>query len=86
MTPEVMLAGHIIATKARISQSEGEYILVAQDTTYDHYSGHQAMQGLGWIQGHVKGIMQHNLLAISELGIPLGVLGQEYWSRQSSQP
>lgn len=81
-----MLAGHIIATKARISQSEGEYILVAQDTTYYNYSGHQAMQGLGWIQGHVKGIMQHNLLAISELGIPLGLLGQEYWSRHSSQP
>ena len=85
MKPSVMLEGHIISTKARISQSEGEYILVAQDTTYYNYRGHCAMAGLGKIQGKVLGIMQHNLLAISELGIPLGVLGQEYWSRESSQ-
>lgn len=80
-----MLAGHLSSTKARISQSEGEYILVAQDTTYYNYSGHQAMAGLGRIQGKVKGIIQHNLLAVSESGIPLGVLGQEYWSRESSR-
>jgi hypothetical protein len=85
MNPSVMLEGHIASTKQRINQSEGEYILVAQDTTYYNYSGHQAMAGLGKIQGNVKGIMQHNLLGISEIGIPLGVLGQEYWSRESSQ-
>jgi hypothetical protein len=43
------------------------------------------MEGLGKIQGKVKGIMQHNLLCISELGIPLGLLGQEYWSRESTK-
>jgi hypothetical protein len=85
MKPSVMLEGHIISTKERISQSSGEYILVAQDTTYYNYTGHQAMAGLGKLQGNVKGIIQHNLLAVSELGIPLGVLGQEYWSRESSQ-
>ena len=85
MKPAVMREGHLSSTKARISQSEGEYILVAQDTTYYNYSGHQAMAGLGKIQGNVLGIMQHNLLAISEIGIPLGVLGQEYWSRESSR-
>jgi hypothetical protein len=85
MKPPVMLEGHIKSTKERIRQSEGEYILVAQDTTYYNYSGHQAMAGLGKIQGKVKGLMQHNLLAISERGIPLGILGQEYWSRESSQ-
>ncbi len=85
MKPAVMLEGHIISTKARIGNSAGEYILVAQDTTYYNYTGHQAMAGLGKIQGNVKGLMQHNLLAISECGIPLGVLGQEYWSRESSQ-
>ena len=85
MKTSVMLEGHIISTKERISHSEGEYILVAQDTTYYNYTGHCAMAGLGKIQGNVKGLMQHNLLAISELGIPLGILGQEYWSRESSQ-
>lgn len=85
MTPTVMLEGHIASTKQRIEQSAGEYVLVAQDTTYYNYSGHRAMAGLGQIQGNVKGIMQHNLLAISESGIPLGLLGQEYWSRESNQ-
>ena len=86
MKPDVMQEGHVIATKERINASDGEYILVAQDTTYYNYSGQQAMAGLGKIQGQVKGIMQHNLLAISERGIPLGILGQEYWSRESSHP
>jgi hypothetical protein len=81
MTSEVMIEGHLASTKQRIEQSDGEYILVAQDTVYYNFSGHEAMTGLGQIQGNVKGIMQHNLLGISETGIPLGLLGQEYWSR-----
>jgi hypothetical protein len=85
MNESVMLEGHLSSSKLRISQSEGEYILVAQDTTYYNYSGHHSMEGLGKIQGKVKGIMQHNLLCISELGIPLGLLGQEYWSRESTK-
>ena len=51
-----------------------------------NYSGHHSMEGLGLIQGNVKGIIQHNLLSISDLGIPLGLIGQEYWSRKSTQP
>ena len=86
MKPGVMQEGHVRATKERISASDGEYLLVAQDTTYYNYSGQQAMEGLGKIQGKVKGIMQHNLLAMSERGMPLGLLGQEYWSRESSHP
>ena len=86
MTPTVMQEGHLSATKERIQADEGEYLLVAQDTTYYNYSGQQAMAGLGKIQGNIKGIMQHNLLALSETGMPLGLLGQEYWSRESRHP
>ncbi len=85
MNETVMLEGHLSSTKSRISQLEGEYLLVAQDTTYYNYSGHHSMEGLGKIQGKVKGIMQHNLLCISDLGVPLGLLGQEYWSRESTK-
>ena len=81
-----MQEGHLSATKERIQADEGEYLLVAQDTTYYNYSGQQAMAGLGKIQGNIKGIMQHNLLALSETGMPLGLLGQEYWSRESRHP
>ena len=59
---------------------------MAQDTTSYNYSGQQARAGWGKIQGQVKGVLQHNLLALSETGVPLGLLGQEYWSRESSHP
>ncbi len=81
-----MQEGHLNATKERIQADDAEYILVAQDTTYYNYSGQQARAGLGKIQGNIKGLMQHNLLALSETGMPLGLLGQEYWSRASSHP
>lgn len=86
MNTEVMLAGHVSATKARIQECGGDYVLVAQDTTTYNYTGHAAMTGLGKLQGNVKGILQHNVLALSETGQPLGILGQEYWSRNGSQP
>lgn len=86
MTPSVMQEGHVKATKERIQAADGEYLLVAQDTTSYNYSGQQAMAGLGKIQGKVKGVLQHNLLALSETGVPLGLLGQEYWSRESPHP
>jgi hypothetical protein len=34
MRSSVMLEGHLTATKSRIKNSESEYILVAQDTTF----------------------------------------------------
>jgi hypothetical protein len=86
MKTDVMLAGHVNATKARIKECGGAYVLVPQDTTTYNYTGHGAMAGLGKLQGQVKGILQHNVLALSETGLPLGLLGQEYWSRASSQP
>ena len=86
MNSKVMLEGHLHSIKERINSSNDKYVLVAQDTTYYNYCGHDSMEGLGKIQGNVKGIMQHNSLVISEFSIPLGVLGQEYWSRGGSKP
>lgn len=83
MTAAVMLEGHLEATRRRIEAAAGEFVLIAQDTTYYNYSSHRAMDGLGKIQGNLLGIMQHNLLALSETGLPLGLLGQQYWSRDS---
>ena len=53
MTPTVMQEGHLSATKERIQADTGEYILVAQDTTYYNYSGQQAMAGLGNSKGNI---------------------------------
>jgi hypothetical protein len=83
MDTSVLLESHLSSSKDRINSLEEDYILVAQDTTYYNYTGHKAMANLGKIQGNVLGIAQHNSLIISEKGTPLGVLSQEYWSRES---
>ena len=82
MNKEVMLSGHIEAPKKRMENTEGDYVIAAQDTTYYNYSGHQKMSGLGVIQGKVRGLMQHHVLLMDSSGLPLGLLGQQYWTRK----
>lgn len=82
MNQTTMLEGHLAATIQRAKATQGEYLLAIQDTTYYNYTTHKAMQGLGIIQGHIKGIMQHNVLLTSQLGMPLGIVNQQHWSRE----
>ena len=82
MNSETMLSGHLAATLERAAASEGDYLIAAQDTTYYNYSGHHQMSGLGIIQGKVQGLMQHNVLLCDEARLPLGVLNQQYWTRE----
>ncbi len=82
MNPYVMLSGHIQATRERAETTEGDYVIAAQDTTYYNYSGQKKMSGLGVIQGKVRGVMQHNVLLVNSSGLPLGLLGQQYWTRK----
>ena len=82
MKPEIMLSGHIEETITRASNCSGEYVIAAQDTTYYNYTGQKKMEGLGTIQGKIKGLMQHNLMLMSQKGRPLGIVAQKYWTRQ----
>lgn len=81
MDTEKMLEGHIQATVGRCASSDGERLIVSQDTTYYNYHGHESLSGLGFIQGKLKGTLQHNVLAMDETGIPLGLLYQKNWTR-----
>lgn len=80
-----MIEGHVKETVKRCQSANGQYIVVSQDTTYYNYTGHKRKAGLGLIQSGVKGIMQHNVLAMDEQGEPLGLLYQRHWSRQSEK-
>lgn len=82
MTSEIMLSGHIAATVARANASDSDYLIAAQDTTYYNYFGHESLSGLGVIQGKLQGLMQHNVLLCDDSGLPLGLLAQQYWTRQ----
>jgi hypothetical protein len=82
MDPAQMLAGHIAATVKRLDNSASEWLLVAQDTTYYNFSTHKQLSGLGAIQGNLKGVLQHSVLAMDANGLPLGLLHQQNWTRQ----
>jgi hypothetical protein len=85
MNEQVMLSGHISETINRAEASVGEYIIAAQDTTYYNYTGQQEMEGLGVIQGNIRGLIQHNMMLLSEKGLPLGILHQQHWTRAGGQ-
>lgn len=85
MTPNIMLEGHIANTLARAKSSPDEYLIAAQDTTYYNYTGHHKMEGLGLIQENTKGAIQHNVLLMNESGQPLGLLDQQYWTREGGK-
>lgn len=82
MDTKKMLEGHIQATVARCSLSQGKCLIVSQDTTYYNYDGHDSLSGLGFIQGKLKGTLQHNVLAMDEEGLPMGLLHQRNWTRK----
>ena len=81
MTTESMLEGHINSSVNRCLSSSYDTLLVAQDSTYYNLSGHKKMEGLCALQGKILGSVQHNVLAMSPTGCPLGLLYQHNWTR-----
>ena len=81
MNSSTMLSGHIAQTQSRAQASGSEYLIATQDTTYYNYSGQTQMMGLGRIQGKVRGLRQHNVLLTAEDGLLLGLVNQQYWTR-----
>lgn len=84
-----LMAGHVQETVKRplslgsIQGSECCLILVAQDTTSLNYSTHQALEGIGPITTapNTMGLLAHSALAMTEAGLPLGVVHLSIWSR-----
>lgn len=74
-----ILTPHFENTVKRMTHHE--VILSIQDTTSFNYTSHEALQ-LGPIgTADTNGIMQHNTLAVSGDGLPLGLLDQISWVR-----
>jgi hypothetical protein len=64
-------------------KSAGNVVLAVQDTTDLNYGTHRPQtRGLGYINQTVQqGIKVHSCLAVSGDGLPLGLLGQQTWTR-----
>jgi hypothetical protein len=78
---EDLLEGHIQATCKRCQQEE--FVLIPSDTTYVNFTTHKAVEGLGLIGDKTsqRGFLIHSALALSPLGVPLGVIHQQSWVR-----
>ncbi len=81
MNTQAMLEGHVKATLERCEGSSGDVLVVAQDTVIYNLTTHAALEGVGTLQGKLKGTLQHNVLACHSQGLPLGLLYQLNWTR-----
>jgi len=80
-----MLAPHIEQTVSRIK--EHDTVLLLQDTTYLDYNNRPKTQGLDLtfrskLSTESEGLLLHNTLAVTDKGIPLGLLDQTFIDRK----
>lgn len=83
-----ILNPHILNTSLR-SQSQRR-IVVIQDSSVIDFSKHPKTKGLGMMHtfddgSELKGLMLHAALALTETGLPLGLLSEKIWARQKQQ-
>lgn len=84
-----ILESHITSTQKRCNKHNT--ILAIQDTSYFTYTAHSKTTGLALItrtQGNYRnfdnvGLMMHTSLALSNEGLPLGILDQKIYSREA---
>lgn len=66
----------------RPSAAEHPVVLVPQDTTEINLTTHSGTTGLGYLGStECRGLMMHNVLAVSPHGTPLGLIGSKLWTR-----
>lgn len=82
VSAELLLAPHQQQTCARMA--EHALILGVQDTSYLNYTTHPSTTGLGYIgaeQDEQRGLLMHSTLAMTDEGVPLGLLTEQIWAR-----
>ncbi len=84
MTHAAIIETQRAATVARMA---GEHVVLAiQDTTSLDFSGHPGTDGLGPLENrHSRGLFAHSTLAVSAVGVPLGLLAQQVWERADAE-
>jgi hypothetical protein len=82
-----ILEPHITNTKQRISKYK--HVVLVQDTSFIDFTKHYKTTGLGSIGKGAffesLGLIMHTTLALSEKGLPLGVLSQQTWPRKDQK-
>ena len=82
--PGDILSGHTGRTVERCE--EHSTVLMIQDTTELDFSTHKSTRGLGPISNPAaQGLKVHSTLCCSDAGVPLGVLHQTTWARETNR-
>ncbi len=82
---EKIISPHVLNTAQRTQNHRR--IVVVQDSSSIDFSKHYKTKGLGMMHtfkdgGELKGLMLHATLALTEKGLPLGLLSEKIWARQ----
>jgi hypothetical protein len=85
VNPEAILMGHREQTIERMKKHK--VVLAVQDTTVIDYKNHPATKGLGTCSTSkdALGFLNHTTLAVSESGVPLGILARDVWTRDPEE-
>lgn len=74
------------SAETRVRLAGEKRVLLVQDTTSFNFSHHPATEGIGPLENaHAVGFLAHNTLAVSEAGVPLGLLKQRVWARDPAE-
>jgi Transposase Tn5 dimerisation domain len=61
-------------------------VLLVQDTTSFDFSHHPSASGMGALENeYCRGFLAHSTLAVSEWGVPLGLVEQQVWVRREEE-
>lgn len=71
------------ATVEKIKCADAEWILAVQDTTTVGFGDRKAIQGMGYYcSTEQRGMLVHSCIAVTDQGIPLGIIYQETNTRE----
>lgn len=71
------------ATVEKIKCADAEWILAVQDTTAVGFGDRKAIQGMGYdCSTKQRGMLVHSCIAVTDQGIPLGIIYQETNTRE----
>ena len=83
ITDDILIRESVKDTVKKLAGEPSSFLMIAHDTTHIDYSGLQ-VDGLGrnaTIE-NTKGFLVHSSLALTEAGVPIGLLSQNIWTRE----
>ena len=84
-TDDAVMSAHHDAIQTRYDEIRAERgeveLLAVQDTMSVNYEGHKKTTDLGYTGNDTRGLSVHSCMLIDDVGVPLGVLAQDAYSR-----